>query len=1075
MPIFMALWGISEYLSPDITNLPEVSKDLEHMREIAATHDIEVIADLQNEDGNTALRKLRSVAASMGRTDHLILYFSGHGFSLDGNDYIVPPEAFLDDFEILKRVLVPINLYGSIGKSSAASITVLVDACREGLEFGKKGLALEDLCYRPIENHHAVTQLIYSCSKGQISSVLNDKKGSLFTYSFYQAIFDDNYGVGTIENIVQQTQLFLLNNCDVYGKTRQDVFAVYSGVTKPAPQLFKNTTIDSEHNKHDIDSALAQLTPISLPNGQLAKPLPPLEPHKYVLNHQGGFVGREQEQADLLNWLKPDADHPIVVIQALGGMGKSALAWKIFQELTRGENNRYDAAVWWSFYEPDGTVANFASQCIAYLSGLGRTTAEKQSAEENLRDIIKFLDTHNVLIVLDGLERIQLGYTRQTKLQGGDHEYSTTSTSQFADELSDPVGHSSRDRRLVNEAFAYFLTNATQSSLSNILITTRTFPSDLESGNERVSGVKLKELDGFELKDCLELTTRYDIQFSAALISRYFKEIEFYPLAVRAMIGSICNVDPLHRRFDFWLKMSGIQKLSDLPLKQRHRHVLEIALANLGIKELYVLALTTVYRSAPRYQDLCNALLGPAKYFETTAELDAVLISLGAAGLLGWERSSGTCDLHPVVRDAVWQGLGVVGREHMLKLSSNTALLFDIDQPNNQHSLRGLFFSLLEVGRFDEATSYLFTNWKIEWHERRSDFELFLEMLQALIEQDQSLKPRDDYYHWLIWSYIGHTINSFGYASKSLPYLENAIVTGQQNDELAVSHLDLSSAHYHLGNIEEAFSSGIAAFRLDGIESATRLICVLDALHSPLVQPLVTDLVKHAKLSSDCTYYDLSELISVCETMSQCNFDAPPLPVADILFDYVSDLFLAKTRIKSMRNHFDFLNYVRQFRNGQDSTRFDLGACLKRVRASDNPYREAQILMIQSEKSLRDQNVEEAISTAYDAQSILVHLEFRHLLIRSHLVMFDAALSNEDLALAKSNLREAFNLTYLGDRKFCYAKQLSEIRNRVLSSLLCEDLTETLTASRGQLAPTDILTPYTMPGYQRSIIPKTIL
>jgi hypothetical protein len=44
----------------------------------------------------------------------------------------------------------------------------------------------------------------------------------------------------------------------------------------------------------------------------------PMPPH---------FTGREAERSILTGWLNADAQHPLLVLRALGGFGKSALAW----------------------------------------------------------------------------------------------------------------------------------------------------------------------------------------------------------------------------------------------------------------------------------------------------------------------------------------------------------------------------------------------------------------------------------------------------------------------------------------------------------------------------------------------------------------------------------------------------------------------------------------------------------------------------------------------------------------------------------------------------------------------------
>jgi hypothetical protein len=83
--------------------------------------------------------------------------------------------------------------------------------------------------------------------------------------------------------------------------------------------------------------------------------LPPMPPN---------FTGRVAERQMLSRWLETDTQHPLLVLRALGGFGKSALGWHWL--LHDVDPTRWPRVVWWSFYdEPSFDI--FLHETLAYL------------------------------------------------------------------------------------------------------------------------------------------------------------------------------------------------------------------------------------------------------------------------------------------------------------------------------------------------------------------------------------------------------------------------------------------------------------------------------------------------------------------------------------------------------------------------------------------------------------------------------------------------------------------------------------------------------------------------------------
>lgn len=114
------------------------------------------------------------------------------------------------------------------------------------------------------------------------------------------------------------------------------------------------------------------------------------------------FTGRLAERKMLTDWLDVDTAHPLLVLRALGGFGKSALAWHWL--LHDVEPAHWPRVVWWSFYEGDSSFDHFLTETLPYLSG-GSVQPERLAARDVVRELIALLHSPGTLLVLDGFER----------------------------------------------------------------------------------------------------------------------------------------------------------------------------------------------------------------------------------------------------------------------------------------------------------------------------------------------------------------------------------------------------------------------------------------------------------------------------------------------------------------------------------------------------------------------------------------------------------------------------------------------------------------------------------------------
>ena len=112
----------------------------------------------------------------------------------------------------------------------------------------------------------------------------------------------------------------------------------------------------------------------------IPEPPDPYIAHPYTLL-QTNLVGRQAELNLLTDWVtKPSSNlyqARILSIVAIGGMGKSALTWKWFNEIAPHEMKPLSGRLWWSFYESDASFENFVIRALAYVSNRPREEIRK--------------------------------------------------------------------------------------------------------------------------------------------------------------------------------------------------------------------------------------------------------------------------------------------------------------------------------------------------------------------------------------------------------------------------------------------------------------------------------------------------------------------------------------------------------------------------------------------------------------------------------------------------------------------------------------------------------------------------
>ncbi|MCH8959776.1 MAG: DUF4062 domain-containing protein, partial [Bacteroidetes bacterium] len=108
------------------------------------------------------------------------------------------------------------------------------------------------------------------------------------------------------------------------------------------------------------DTTKAEPDPIPAPPAFYAEP-------RYIGSHE--FLGRKAQLEILDDWAAPADAHPILLFEAIGGAGKSILAWEWTTRQATGVRDDWAGRFWYSFYERGAIMADFCRRALAYITG----------------------------------------------------------------------------------------------------------------------------------------------------------------------------------------------------------------------------------------------------------------------------------------------------------------------------------------------------------------------------------------------------------------------------------------------------------------------------------------------------------------------------------------------------------------------------------------------------------------------------------------------------------------------------------------------------------------------------------
>ncbi len=320
--------------------------------------------------------------------------------------------------------------------------------------------------------------------------------------------------------------------------------------------------------------------------GKLVEPPAFYIAHDYILTRT--FFGRTSELKLIDTWARsPD---PMLIFEAIGGMGKSALTWHWLHHHAADHIPNLAGAIWWSFYESDGSMPNFLKHALAYVTDAKPSDYDKLPLAERKRLLIDALKQKPYLLILDGIERILVAYHRLDAPMRSDQQVDAETR----------AAHNDADlRSCIDPRHGEILQALAACAPSKILVSTRLKPHDLEDKQRNLlQGIAHHLLRGiYPPEEALGLLRHLGVRGDEAAIMRFTQQFDNHALILNVIAGLVVNDHDAPGDFDAWYAAEGHDmKLHEIDVSQRRTQILQVALDGLKAEETQLLARLAAFR-----------------------------------------------------------------------------------------------------------------------------------------------------------------------------------------------------------------------------------------------------------------------------------------------------------------------------------------------------------------------------------------------------------------------------------------------------------------------------------------------
>jgi len=516
-------------------------------------------------------------------------------------------------------------------------------------------------------------------------------------------------------------------------------------------------------------------------------------PHPYP--EAPNFTGRRKERKMLTDWLTADTAHPLLSMVAIGGMGKSALAWRWLQEEVIEKGMALDGAVWWSFYDEKSGFEKFLDYCLEEI--LKKNPKKFSSTRDKMDAVYQHFQHHPFVLVLDGVERMLRAYAGLGSPYQGD-EVKKNEKKDFD--------------RCVDPNFGFLLQwLASDTTKSKTLVTTRIHPHELED----LKGAETKSLKRMAKEDAVQYFRNEKLKGTRAEFEAAGRAYGFHPLCLRLLAGMVKKDKKSPGNISLWIKKNPLSKLTG---EKKKHHILQLAYDALDGEQQKMIGRIAAFRSAQDFETL-KVFFTIVKDEEKEEKLQVMIDDFERRGLLlhihDERRNLEKYDMHPIIRRYCYDRLTNPKKTHELlrMYFEATPPLVKVEKLEDLNPVIELYHHTVGAGRYNASLLLLYERLiPNPLYYQFGAYNLCIELKLALFPDGEAKPPRlkEISHQGIIIDGLANCYSLSGQPIKAIPHFIKSVKIDEKLDKkegVAISLINLVDDQLKIGDLGSAESN----------------------------------------------------------------------------------------------------------------------------------------------------------------------------------------------------------------------------------------------------------------------------